>query len=80
MRVITSINKEFKSYRDLIETVMKEIPETRESDTLLYLECCRRLGAETIDEMKALGLNIITVHKTRQQIQNIEKRYLPKGA
>lgn len=77
---ITCISKEFRSYRDLIQKIMEEKPETRENDTLLYLECCRRLGAETVDEMRALGLNIITVHKTRQRLQNVEKRLLPKGA
>lgn len=72
-----TIKQELNTVKDLIIHILKHKPNTRNSDTLLYLETCKYLGAETIDDMMALDLNIITVHKIRQVIQNKEGLYLP---
>lgn len=64
------VTSEFKNYRQMILGVLEKYPDTRNSDTLLYLQCCEELGAETLDDLRRLNLSIITVHKTRQSIQN----------
>ena len=65
-----SIETEFKKIIDLITHILERHPETRDSDTLLYIKCCEYLGANTIDDLKKLNLNLISVHKTRQHVQN----------
>lgn len=65
-----SIDNEFNSLKDFIISVLEKHPETRNSDTALYVECCKELGAKTIDDINSLNLNIVSVHKTRQLIQN----------
>ncbi|MEH7346014.1 hypothetical protein V7122_19410 [Bacillus sp. JJ1532] len=70
------IKKEFKKVTDLISKVLSEKTYTRNSDTALYLECCRELGATDIATMMDLNLNVISVHKTRQKL-NREGLFLP---
>lgn len=74
---MVSIEKEFKTVRKLVEYCLEKFEETRNSDTLLFLKCCEMLGAETVQQIKNLKLNIISVHKIRQVIQNKEKKWLP---
>lgn len=68
--------KEFNSVKDLVIKVLQDKPQTRNSDTLLYLECCRELNATDIDSMERLALNVVTIHKLRQKL-NREGLYLP---
>lgn len=70
-----SVSKEFNRTKDLVESVLANHPETRGSDTKLYIQCCKELGARTLDDLNNVGLNIITIHKTRQVIQNKEGKY-----
>ncbi len=72
-----SVADEYKNYKQLVLNVLENYPETRDSDTSLYLRCCRELGANTIDDLEWLNLNIVTVHKTRQYIQNREGKFRP---
>lgn len=72
-----SIALEFKTTKNLIMAVMTDYPETRNSDTLLYLKCCSILGAITIEDAEKLDLSIISVHKMRQYIQNRDGLLLP---
>lgn len=72
-----SISKEFNRTKDLVEKILLNYPETRGSDTKLYIQCCKELGATTLDDLDSVGLNIITIHKTRQVIQNKEGKYKP---
>jgi hypothetical protein len=71
------ISEEFDSIKDLLYAVLKDHPETRNSDTKLYIKCCEILGAKTTTEMLELPISIISVHKIRQVIQNKEGLYLP---
>jgi hypothetical protein len=43
---------------------------TRNSDTKLYIQCARELGAKTLDDLERIPLSIVSVHKARQPIQN----------
>ncbi|REJ23706.1 MAG: hypothetical protein C6W54_11065 [Bacillaceae bacterium] len=74
---MVNIEKEFKTVKELVEYCLEKFEETRHSDTLLFLKCCEMLGAETIQQIKYLKLNMISVHKIRQVIQNKEKKWLP---
>jgi hypothetical protein len=67
----------FQSVKKLLYEVLKNYPETRNDDTLLYIKCCEVLGAKTIDDMKHISLSVVTVHKIRQIIQNKEGLYKP---
>lgn len=69
--------QELATVKDLVLHVLKTKPNTRNSDTLLYLEACKYIGAKTIEDIERIGLNIISVHKIRQVIQNKEGLYLP---
>lgn len=65
-----NIETEFSSMKQLIMHVLEHYPETRNSDTLLYIRICEHLGARTLDDLSKLNVNIISVHKMRQVIQN----------
>lgn len=71
------INEEFTTVKDLVSNILKSKPHARNSDTYLYQECCKKLGAKTVDDISKIDLNMITVHKARQVIQNKEGKYLP---
>lgn len=72
-----SVTNELNTVKQLVLHVLKNHPETRDSDNLLYLHCCEYLGAKTINDLKKLNLSIISVHKIRQVIQNKEGLYKP---
>lgn len=64
------IANELDTVKQLVTRVLSENKATRNNETLLYLECCRKLGAKSIDDIEKMNLSIITVHKMRQVIQN----------
>jgi hypothetical protein len=72
-----SIDKEFNSLKDFVESVLEKYPQARNNDTFLYTQCCRELGAKTIDDLNRLNLSVVSVHKVRQIIQNKEGKWLP---
>jgi hypothetical protein len=72
-----SVTTELNTVKDLVLHVLKNNPETRNSDTLLYLECCKVLGATNIEDIEDINLSIISVHKLRQVIQNKDKMFMP---
>lgn len=69
---------ELKTVKDLVESVLKDNIETRANDTLLYMECVKKLGAKTLEDVEEINLSIISVHKMRQIIQNKHNMYLPE--
>jgi hypothetical protein len=69
--------EKLKSVTDLVTNVLKNYPETRSDDTKLYLQCAKELGATKLSDLEEINLNIVSVHKTRQKIQNQDKMYLP---
>lgn len=73
----TDIKKEFVKVKDLVQRVLRDYPETRDSDTRLYFKCLRVLGVKSIKDAEDLNLNIISVHKTRQIVQNKMGLYAP---
>ncbi|MGX1902014.1 hypothetical protein ACT3HK_11775 [Thermolongibacillus altinsuensis] len=70
-----SIQKEFNSLKSFVSSVLEKYPETRNSDTRLYIQCCRELGAKTLSDIEKLNLNIVSIHKIRQIIQNKEGKW-----
>ena len=72
-----TVKQELNTVRELVEHILETKPATRNSDTLLYLEACKYMGANTIDDLQRLNLNIITVHKIRQVVQNRDGMYPP---
>lgn len=69
--------RELRTVKELVEHILEVKPKTRNSDTLLYIEACKYLGAKTLEDLEKIKLNIISVHKIRQVIQNKEGRFLP---
>jgi len=65
-----NITSELDTIKELVISVLAENANTRSNETLLYLECCKKLGAKTMDDLQKMNLSIITVHKLRQVIQN----------
>ncbi|WP_407268928.1 hypothetical protein [Radiobacillus sp. PE A8.2] len=66
-----SVQEEFKTISKLILHVLEEYPETRNSDNKLFIQCAKELGAESLEELEdSKKLNMISVHKERQRIQN----------
>lgn len=74
---MSSVAVELNTVKDLVLYVLGSMPETRSNDTLLYLECCKVLGATSMEDIQDLNLSIISVHKIRQMIQNKDKMYMP---
>lgn len=68
--MMKSVANEFNTLRDFLIEIMNEYPETRNNDTLLYTTCCKKLGCNSINDIEELGLSVISIHKTRQLIQN----------
>lgn len=71
------IENEFKTVRELVLHTLEKYPETRNSDTKLYIRCLQELGAETLDDVESINLNMISVHKIRQKVQNKEGLFKP---
>ncbi|MEM5009403.1 hypothetical protein WKH57_01650 [Niallia taxi] len=67
--------KEFQTTKELLEYVLDNFPETRNSDTKLYITSAKLRGAKTLDDLDKINLNLISVHKLRQKIQNKEGKY-----
>lgn len=74
---MVTVEKEFNSVKELVESVLAWNIESRSNDTKLYVECCKELGCKTISDIEKLNLSIITVHKIRQVIQNTDGKYKP---
>jgi hypothetical protein len=68
---------ELNTVKSLVMSVLRDCPETRNNDNKLYVQCAKRLGAVTVDDIEKIGLSIISVHKVRQKIQNGDGLYLP---
>ena len=79
LKNVHNIETEFNTLKELVLFVLEEVPATRDSDTILYLYCCKALGCESMLDMLDLELNIISIHKIRQVIQNKEGRFLPSN-
>ena len=65
----------FPKLKLLVEHVLDKFPETRSSDTLLCIRAVQELGGRRIQDLEKI--NIVSVHKLRQAIQNKEGNYLP---
>ncbi|TVX85988.1 hypothetical protein [Paenibacillus agilis] len=74
---MNKIENELNTVKDLVLHVLSCNPETRSNDTLLYLECCKVLGATDMTDLESLNLSIVSVHKMRQVIQNKDKQFMP---
>lgn len=71
-------SKELHKISKLVKDILEKNEAARNSDMLLYLECCKRINAEAISNpfmyvighLKELGLpNTETVRRARQKIQ-----------
>jgi len=70
-----NVLQEFKTTKQLVLHVLEHYPETRNSDNKLYIQAAKLLGAVTLDDLNKIKLNLISVHKLRQQIQNKDGLY-----
>lgn len=70
--------KEIFKISDIVRQVLKEEPQTRNSDTSLYLAVCRRINPDAcmmsfssvFEHRKELGIpNMETVRRSRQHLQ-----------
>lgn len=74
---MSTVAAEFKTTKQLILYILEHYPETRNSDNKLFIQCVKHLGARTLDDLGKINLNMISVHKLRQRIQNVEKLFPP---
>ncbi|MEC1725871.1 hypothetical protein P9E34_14225 [Schinkia azotoformans] len=65
-----TVTSEFNTLKDFLIDIMTRFPETRDSDTQLYIRSCRELGAKSLDDIERINLSIVSLHKTRQLITN----------
>lgn len=72
-----SVNDEFKSVKELVLHVLEHYPECRDNDNKLFVRCAELLGINSLTEFEDMNLNLISVYKVRQKIQNKEKLYQP---
>ncbi|MEC1768299.1 hypothetical protein [Schinkia azotoformans] len=75
-----SVVSEFNNLKELIESILEHNEECRSNDTKLFVECCKHLGVKTLDQISDSGINMISVHKLRQVIQNKEHKFLPSDS
>lgn len=68
---------EFKSVKKLVLHVLEEFPETRNNDNKLFVRCAEMLGINSLAEFEDMDLNLVSVYKLRQKIQNKEGLYQP---
>ena len=71
------VQKEFGTLKEIVKDVMRRHPDTRNSDNVLYFTILQEMGADTLEEAKYLNVNLISIHKTRQIIQNKEGLFPP---
>ena len=50
--------RELRTVKELVEHVLETKPKTRNSDTLLYIEACKYLGAKTLDDLEKIKLKL----------------------
>ena len=70
------VSEEFGTLKQYLYYIMEKYPETRNSDNVLYFTILQEMGAHTLEEAKSLNINLISIHKVRQVIQNKEGLYL----
>ena len=63
------VSEEFGTLKQYLYYIMEKYPETRNSDNVLYFTIL-------LEEAKSLNINLISIHKVRQVIQNKEGLYL----
>lgn len=71
------VKDKFNNVEDLLKGVMTIYPSTRYNDTLLYLRSIKMLGVKKLEDAERCDLSVISVHKTRQRIQNVDGEFLP---
>ena len=71
------IKEEFGTVKKLVMVTLRDYPETRNNDTVLLCQICDTLGIAKISELRKSGISIISVHKTRQYIQNRDLLFRP---
>jgi len=73
--------KEFLNSKNIVEKILEEYPNTRNSDKALYLKAFEQFGLILTDEQKkkflTMPVNFESIRRSRQKIQNEEKKYLP---
>lgn len=70
---------EFKSAESLVEDILEEHPETRDSDLKLFFEVCKKFGVK-IDypiEYFEFLYSPETITRVRRKIQNEKLKFLP---
>lgn len=67
-----TVKEEFGTLKRLLIHVLGKYPETRDSDNKLFIQACKELGATTLEDLQSVNINMISVHKLRQVIQNKE--------
>jgi hypothetical protein len=70
---------EFKSAESLVEDILEEHPETRDSDLKLFFKVCSKLGVTIIYPKECFDLlySPETISRVRRKIQNDKCKFLP---
>lgn len=73
----TILLNEFKTVKGLVTHVLEKYPETRNNDNKLFVRCAEALGINSLAEFENMDLNLVSVYKLRQKIQNKEGLFQP---
>ncbi|UOQ47766.1 hypothetical protein MUN88_17185 [Gracilibacillus caseinilyticus] len=71
------IKEKFGNLKKLLYYVLENYPETRNSDNKLFIQAYRELGATSLNDLEDGQLNISSIYRVRQEIQNKEGKFLP---
>ncbi|MEC1786072.1 hypothetical protein [Schinkia azotoformans] len=72
-----TVVSEFNTVKKLVLHVLENYPETRNNDNKLFVRCAEILGINSLSGFENMDLNLISVYKLRQKIQNQENLYMP---
>lgn len=73
-----SIVKEFKSIKNLVMHVLESDELSRSNDNRLFVKCAELLGITNLTQLEDVSnLNLISVYKTRQLLQNKHGLFKP---
>jgi hypothetical protein len=72
-----NLNEEYESAMDLVESILEEYPETRDSDTKLIQKIFEKQTGIVIPLEEANMPALRTMTRARQTIQNEHEKYLP---
>lgn len=71
-----NVETEYNTLKELVGYVLESYPETRDNDAKLYVQVCRELNLNTLQQIYDYGIAPTSVTRVRQQLQNGENKWV----